>query len=359
METEIPHKESSCPTAEELASYADLSLTGAPRRALCQHLRGCTDCSRAVLAMQRALSPIRDRHQGGGGWRGPWEAARGTMSEEVAPAWEEHLRHCARCAQRTALVQVRRPILAIGAAGVALGTAVGILAMAPRTPPRPQVSVVMMPPVAREKAVREAQVNTPPRPSPSPLPEPKPVRRPRQVAQRPTMAEDPSQLPPLSELRLPAAIYRGEALQTKESAFALLSPLQTQIRTPRPTLRWTALASAQRYEVLLVRSDTDTLLLHEETSALAMPVPTALPQGVVLAWEVHAITAEGQERAVAEGRFKVLPKDKLPNTTDPWDLARHGLYEEAEQQLSKRKETPRLKVLRRALENRRHAPAPR
>lgn len=134
METEPTHKESSCPTAEELAAYADLTLTGAARRTLRQHLRGCTDCSRAVLAMQRALSPIRDRHQGGGGWRGPWEDVQGKLPEDVAPAWEEHRKHCARCQTRTQLLSVRKPVLQLGGLSFAAGLAVMLVAFPLRQP---------------------------------------------------------------------------------------------------------------------------------------------------------------------------------------------------------------------------------
>lgn len=149
-ETPLPPNESStCPSPEELASYADLTLTGARRREVRQHLRTCQGCSRAVLAMQRALSPIRDRHQGGGGWRGPWESATGTLPEDVAPAWEEHLKHCNRCLARTQLLTVRKPVLALGGATFASGLAVALL-LTPMLRPAPSI----------ERVPKSTEVNT-------------------------------------------------------------------------------------------------------------------------------------------------------------------------------------------------------
>jgi hypothetical protein len=144
----------------------------------------------------------------------------------------------------------------------------------------------------------------------------------------------------------------------------LLSPVLTAVRTPRPTLRWRPVFTAESYEVIVVHYPTGKQILKKPVGTkteLTIDDKTLLP-GEIYLWEVVTKVSERDDVTVSHDGFWVLDEKSL-RTVGTFEqrykssalvlasvYAKFGLYEDARLQLKQLKvRNPTSRVVERML----------
>jgi hypothetical protein len=112
----------------------------------------------------------------------------------------------------------------------------------------------------------------------------------------------------LAELQPPpASALRGEAAPPQ---FVLLSPLATVVRTDHPRFRWSPLAGAREYRVVVVDAAYHPVAKSGSLASTEWTTDVALARGAVYAWQVEARRGSADVLAptppAPEARFQVL-----------------------------------------------------
>lgn len=97
-------------------------------------------------------------------------------------------------------------------------------------------------------------------------------------------------------------------------AFALLSPVGTNILTERPTLRWNPIKGANQYLVVVYDENFNRITASQSLTNTSWMVPDTLQRGATYIWQVSAMVNGREVKSpvppAPEAKFKVLEQTK-------------------------------------------------
>jgi hypothetical protein len=97
-------------------------------------------------------------------------------------------------------------------------------------------------------------------------------------------------------------------------AFALLSPVGTNVSSPRPSFRWSPVKGATHYLVAVYDENFNWVATSQPLTTTSWTVINELKRGATYLWQVSAVTPAGEIKSplppAPEARFKVLEQAK-------------------------------------------------
>jgi hypothetical protein len=114
----------------------------------------------------------------------------------------------------------------------------------------------------------------------------------------------------LAPTRAPSATGRRPRTESPAPVFAVLSPVGTAVRDPRPVFAWSARSGATAYRVRIVSDLLEIVAESDPLTTTTWRPVRPLPRGRALQWQIEATTPAGIVLApappAAEARFRVL-----------------------------------------------------
>ncbi len=339
-------------TSTDIERYLARTLAPAELLELHHHVRACASCREALAAEAFARAP---------GWTAPLESGTGELhlSEEEMVAWAAqrmpparkqkaaaHLAACAECGEAVAAMEGERDrirprawFLPRWVAPALAAAAVLLLAVAVYHRPAAQPALVA--------SLRDggAVIGLNARGELRGLDAASPQEREwvRQTLRGSALPAWPGMD---GEAR---GVLRG-APAAKPSEFRVVAPLDTRVLEDRPRFVWGPEPGARQYQVVVTDQNLEVLARSELLTAREWQPPVALPRGVVLLWQVRALSGTTATTTPAPpdppARFEIASAEvaarilSLRAAPQPSHLllavicARAGLREEASQELA-------------------------
>lgn len=308
------------PSTDALARYVSGDLSPAELLAVDAHLSECGDCRDRSLATARPATALRDGLAARTAWHPEADALEavvdGTADRATHDAVDAHLAVCATCREDIGDLKRMRAELAaaraVGGGTVIQGparwfTRARVLATATLVGAAAAAAWVLF---ATPPAPPEARRSPPDAPGPSAPPSlevldagrtvvrhasgridglPDGISAAQRTAVESAITSGRFAAPAaLDALRGPSGVLMGEP--GTRTAFGPVSPVGTAVRTDRPRFQWASHPAATAYRVSVFDPQFEEVATSGDVTGTVWTPRAALPRGVLLRWQVSAVT---------------------------------------------------------------------